>query len=354
MSNDELNIRSLSGSTEDLAKVKACFDDNASPKSLSHLQWQYAREDYPTDILCAIGSHENQERIAGIYAVFRSVFHVGDELVEGCQSLDTITDVHFRRRGLFKRLATELYERLAAEQVRFVYGFPNGASNPGFVKHLGWNNLDPVPYLVRPIRTSYLQRASKLPMQLPSLRIPSLPESLTQAVSKVRIEEAITFSDEHTHLWDEFRREQRIAVALRRSASYLNWRYRDHATFDYTTLQAVDHQDQLKGWVTLRVADKHGGKIAYIMELVHSSKRIGVALLNSALKRAAEQGAEIAIAWNFSHTPNHTVYMASLFAPLPRKLWPVELHFGYRSFQPAAELNEQSNWYISYSDSDTV
>ena len=50
------------------------------------------------------------------------------------------------------------------------------------------------------------------------------------------------------------------------------------------------------------------------------------------------------------------IFKNQLFFKLPEKLKPIELHFGVKSFNNdiSSIVNKRDNWYLSYSDSDTV
>src|SRR5699024_1108381 len=80
----------------------------------------------------------------------------------GSQSLDTLVAPEARGQGLFNKLASQVYDEAKNRDIAFVYGFPNGNSAHGFFNKLGWVNLDPVPFLVLPLRSRYI--LSKLPI----------------------------------------------------------------------------------------------------------------------------------------------------------------------------------------------
>jgi hypothetical protein len=70
----------------------------------------------------------------------------------------------------------------------------------------------------------------------------------------------------------------------------------------------------------------------------------------------AADGADMALAWCFSHSPNARAYAKVGFVPLPERLRPIELHVGVRVLDESLfdVLTNQENWYLSYCDSDTV
>ncbi|MBK8499336.1 MAG: GNAT family N-acetyltransferase [Flavobacteriales bacterium] len=80
--------------------------------------------------------------IDGEPAAYYGVFPVRVRLAGGdhlaAQSGDTMTDPAHQKKGLFIRLAMRTYELAQANGVRFIFGFPNENSRPGFERRLTW------------------------------------------------------------------------------------------------------------------------------------------------------------------------------------------------------------------------
>ena len=70
----------------------------------------------------------------------------------------------------------------------------------------------------------------------------------------------------------------------------------------------------------------------------------------------ARAGADVALAWCLSHSPNVSCYYRTGFVPFPERFRPIELHFGARAFDKSVEqvVGDRRSWYLSYLDSDTV
>jgi hypothetical protein len=283
---------------------------------------------------------------------------VGQVLVTGAQSLDTLTDARYRGRGLFVSLATSLYARLATTDVGLVYGFPNDSSAHGFFNKLKWNRLDPLPMLVRPLRSRYF--AARVPgigaalSQLPDMAWPiSKP---APAPSGSHLEEITRFDDRFDSLWAMVAPQYPVAVV--RDSRYLNWRFVARPGGEYSTVALVTSEGRVLGFVTFCVLEKHGGRIGYLMELMidPTASRAARVLLGVALDRMKKRGADAVLAWNLPHSPTAAAHRRAGFLPLPERIRPIHLHFGARSFRPEFEtlLASRTNWYVSYADSDTV
>ncbi len=76
--------------------------------------------------------------VAAYYGVFPVLVRSSGKVVLAAQSGDTMTDPDHQKRGLFIKLAKRTYALARDEGVRFVFGFPNENSFPGFQNKLDW------------------------------------------------------------------------------------------------------------------------------------------------------------------------------------------------------------------------
>jgi hypothetical protein len=336
----EYEISALSAESN-WGEIVDVFRKNGWSRSLAAVHWQY--KESPTKRVY-VNVARQRDSTAALYASLPNFFQSGGRDILGIQSLDTLTDENHRGNGLFKGLAQDLFERVESHGLGLVYGFPNAASAPGFFSSLGWECLDPVPFLVRPINLSYFIKTG-VPAGLRSL--PALPIS-----EKFEIREVALESLPLDEIWEEFRVS--FDTGLIRDARYLKWRF-SKPNEDYRVFAAFD-AGEVCGFLVLNVMEKHGGRIGYVMELMtrRPSKAMELAheLLNSAVRYFHAQRCDAALAWHFPHSPYFLAYLTSGFLPLPERLRPIELHFGCRSFN-GAKLTRK-DWYLSYCDSDTV
>lgn len=349
--NDPLHFRAMEPVESDLIAFRECFERNGTHRNLDALRWQYFGN--PT---CErfVDFAISNERLAAIYAVQPAYVQVGNARLLAGQSVDTLVDSDFRGRGLFTKMAGRVYQQVLDHGGAFVYGFPNANSAPGFVGKLGWVSLDPVPFLLRPLRTAYL--ASKLPIvrgvrRLPDLRVPIWGPKLKNG-QEVRT--IVNIGPEVSALWKRFISKRTVAVE--RSAKYLKWRLAKPGEC-YECLGVFEGSDMV-AFCAFTVMTKHGGKLGYVVELLHAPEHdnVGAALLVEALRRMASEKADAVLAWCFQHSPNAGTYRRAGFFPLPEAFRPIELHFGVRPLDESLRplLVDRRNWYISYCDSDTV
>jgi hypothetical protein len=239
--------------------------------------------------------------------------------------------------------------------VAVLYAFPNDKSGPGFWGKLGWTRLAEPPFLVRPLRTRYfLSRLPKVGRMLG--RMPDLALPRPRAVPAERtIEAPAEWGAELDALWARF--AAGIGVAVERDAAFLRWRFAEKPGERYEA-RVLRRDDRIEGLVVWALKEKHGGRIGYLMELLHDPARPddGRALLSTAVRAMAEGGADAVLAWSLESAPNHAVYRRGGFLPMPEKLRPIRLNFGVRALDPALAplVQDLRSWYLSYSDSDTV
>lgn len=342
----------------DLRVYKACFDKNSLVKNLDALKWLHL-ENPPKDTLIDFAiPKDDPQNIAAIYALFPVRFTLFGKTVLACQSIDTLTDKAYRGKGLFLLLANSVFERAASSGYHFVYGFPNDQSAHGFFSKLGWTRLGTAPFLLRPIKTGYFTKRLLSKYKLPNF-LPSLPLARRKTVrlgADERIETIQAFDEGFDALWEEF--SKRTPIAVKRDAAYLQWRYIAKPGEDYRC-EALYAGESLRGFVVYTTKKKHGGTISYIMEMISLDDASGTKLLMHAQNNILAEGADAILALCFKHSPPYAAYLSTGFFTFPDKLRPIEMNFGGRLLAEVGDAEKTAfgsvdNWFVSYSDSDTV
>ena len=332
----------------DLENVRILFDRNGYPRTGDEVRWIYERTGEATPVAALA---ESGDETAGLYVVVPARFQVADRLVVAYQSLDTMVDERFRGAGLFTKTARTVYESLVREHRPFVYGFPNGNSFHGFIAKLEWISLDPVPFLFRPVGFGFA--AGKLHR---SLRwIPGRVPSRRSSGGDSQLVDVLPRAAEVDDLWADFSASLRVARV--RDHAFLSKRYSRHprTRYSYRTIRAGG---RLEGLIIYCAQDKHGGRVGYVMELMFRRGPDDAAkkLLSDAVSDMIADRCDGILAWCFDHSPAYRAFRHHWFLPLPPAVRPVALHLGVRVLDASllTELRERKNWYISYSDSDTV
>jgi len=277
------------------------------------------------------------DRIVGLCALIANKLRVEGSHLIGYQAMDTVVAPEARGRNAFVNMITCFYEEAGAAAV---YGFPNANAGPGWFGRLGWTRLGSAPFLFRPLRANYfLRRVSR---RLPQIPLPYFkrPSASVQALGR----EDLPYMEE---AWLRFSRS--IACAVERDAEYLRWRIFDHPTETYRVLG-----NGADSFVVGSLAEKHGGRIGYLMEAVGPPRDLP-GMIVALVHEHAEAEADAVLAWCPRWAPNYGAYRAAGFYPLPDRFRPIDISFGARQLDGRqSALTKGESWYLSYLDSDTV
>ena len=326
--------------------IQRMFLENGEDRSLDLINWQYV--DCPSGSMVSIAhlAGDVSDAPVALYAVLKNFMMLSGRRVVGAQSFDTLTNEKYRGRGLFKELALDVHKRMVSESVEVVYGIPNGSSYAGFQKHLKWRLLDPLPMLARPIGSRYARVLAKL--RKPEL----LQVSRKNSLSCSRI---LKVPSDVTDLFN--RSISPDYTGLVRDYEYLHWRLsRPGAT--YRMFESRDKHGKLLAFGAYELVLKHGCCLGYVMDVMVDvdRKELGSKVLKHMVREMKMRGADLVFAWATPSSPLRHMLNKSWFFPFPEKIRPIELHFGYRAFEPQLdeELSSRNLWTISYLDSDTV
>lgn len=80
----------------------------------------------------------DNDKLVGHYAVIPVSFLYKKNAMNAVLSMTTMVDASYRKYGIFAEQAQEVYDKATELKYKFVYGFPNKKSAPGFKKRLGW------------------------------------------------------------------------------------------------------------------------------------------------------------------------------------------------------------------------
>ena len=260
-----------------------------------------------------------------------------DRTLTGHQSMDTVVSEAARGQGLFTRMYNAYYDQTRAD---FVYGFPNSNSAHGFFTKLGWTRFGTVPMRIKPLRTGFIARRLKLgalDFVLPRFRRASGTSS-----------EFTSFGEAHGDNWRKMLARRPGIWGLDRSVDYLNWRYPDHPDNRYRLHGRADGS-----FVVSAILDKHDARILYVMEAIGEHDTLAD-MLREIHDDGARQGAELALIWSGERAPLAGVFGSAGYHYFPDRLRSNQINFGARIFISGRAPRTRDEWFLSYSDSDTV
>jgi Acetyltransferase (GNAT) domain len=135
---EQYNVKLISESDLKLISYlyKSCFNVEVSETFLKRKYDTLKLGKYTIGFLAL---DENSEP-AAYYGVFPIRIQVNNkDIFLAAQSGDTMTDKLHQSKGLFIKLAKETYGLAEKEGIKFVFGFPNQNSLPGFQRKLEWH-----------------------------------------------------------------------------------------------------------------------------------------------------------------------------------------------------------------------
>ncbi len=109
-----------------------CFKEKLDEKL-----WQWAYIDNPNGNPI-VSLYFDHDKLVGHYAVIPMSFILNKKSINAVLSMTTMVDASYRRYGVFIEQANEVYEVATELGYKFVCGFPNKKSAPGFKKRLNW------------------------------------------------------------------------------------------------------------------------------------------------------------------------------------------------------------------------
>ncbi|PCI48049.1 MAG: hypothetical protein COB49_06410, partial [Alphaproteobacteria bacterium] len=95
------------------------------------------------------------------YGLIPCQFRIEKHVILGAQSVDTMVDPDYQGQGLFTVLANKAIEAAYNKNIKFLIGFPNSNSMPGFVRRLNWNNIGSIISYQRPLNAKNVKRIPK-------------------------------------------------------------------------------------------------------------------------------------------------------------------------------------------------
>ncbi len=324
-----------------LTAVQQLFADADRSRTLDALRWQYLHG--PAGAGMTRGIRNDAGGLGVHYAVVPRRLSIRGSEVSAVQSLDVMTDEAWKGRGLYLRLAEDVYTRLAERNVQAVYGFPNEVAAPGFFESLGWESLGPVPLVVRPLPTA-------------AVAAPGLHRG-AGAVGVHGIVELSEVPESVELLWHRIAAQLRVTAV--RDYAFLRWRLDERPDVDYVRLGAFE-RGRLVGFGALAVGRRYGQRVGQVLDLLvdPAAERSGANLLRGMLSVARRRGCRVALAWNPRFAPNQLYFRRAGFLRAPAALQPVRVFAGVRVFNrrkpELLEAFDPSAWYFSYLDSDSV
>jgi GNAT superfamily N-acetyltransferase len=257
--------------------------------------------------------------------------------------VNVATDPRYRGQGVFSTLERENEAAAAESGSPLTVTFPNGASYPIFLRHLGWTDLPRLRLWARPLRAGAVVRyLLGRPGAQGGLRSPS---GSSQTLRGLDVRAVERFGSD----MDDLGRRAGAAYGNHfvRDAEYFNWRYLDSPR-DYRCFAAY-RVGALVGVAVVGHTFKHGVSAGFLADLVvgPDGYRETRALLSRALAEV-RGGADALVLLPPRIREQRRALLASGFAPTNKRL-----RFIGKVLRDGAELEERGEaWHFTLGDFD--
>lgn len=248
--------------------MKSVWGENEF-STLEYINWQYKNNPYGKPVgFLAYDGEERVEHIAAQYITIPTLLCSGAGPDKALQSVNTATKREHQGKGLFALTAKATYALGKARGYRWVYGFPNDSSFPGF-KKFGFSVPQPMFLYWRAVATGQLLTPSfwaQAVSIVKTWRSPSLTE-VARCDDTAELPDVSSFAPEAGDFF------------VPRSNDWLRFRYL-HPTRTYHCISAP------KGALVVRVlALSRSVRIAVVVDVLGEITASLVAEFNFFLKR---------------------------------------------------------------------
>ena len=305
---------------------------------------------------------QSDDKLVAQYAIIPVKMKIGDELITGSQSVDTMTHPNYRNQGIFEILANRAYEEAEEKGINIVYGFPNQYSYPGFIRKLDWFDVCALEPMIKPLKLENILGeyiTNKLLLKICTVSINLIFKSLykTQKAPKVSgltIRRVSSFDERINDFWERVRNDFPTMVV--RNQEYLNWRYANIPDIDYA-IYLAEKEDQILGYMVIKCEKWRGLIFGRIFDLVVPLERQAVAqsLILTATEFLKEAGADLILYRMIGSKAQYKTIRKAGFMRLPLTNWKTRFIARINKHELSEiVLRDPRFWFVQTGDSDAL
>lgn len=291
-----------------------CFNRKITKEFLI---WRYINN--PINEMLVNIALENNKIIAN-YSVSPCKLSINGNIEKVGLSMTTMTHPNFRGRGLFTKLASELYKKMLQSNYKAVIGFPNNNSHLSFVNKLKWKDI----------------------YEIPTMKLDLSKICDFNSYNNSNIINDKDFLQDYSKIINNNNNNNKIKIY--KDLEYLKWRFKDNPINKYDNYVLVQKQNVISSVVTKKFNN-------YEIDLVEMN-----ALDDSCTKKMLE--------WTIKNAINNNIRYINMWCQLNDSVHliaekigfvnsvPIS-YFGVRDFkEQVSALSIYNNWNIQMGDSD--
>jgi hypothetical protein len=291
--------------------------ERAFGRELSFDYWKWRYIDNPIKDTTLINLAWDENKLAAHYALSPTALFINGIKYCAALSMTTFTDPNYLRRGLFTKLAQELYSNNKSS-LDVVFGVPNDNSVSGFTNKLGFNLIKEIPMLESKISNVKINVCRKC-----------------EIVEK--------FDKRFDELFLNVINKYKIITS--RDSKYLNWRFVENPHNKYQIIAYIE-EEKVLGYAVIKTYNS--GMIGDIVDLIALNDSVLRHLLNFSFNLFQSKNILSVNTW-FCDNENMNTLKEFNFQESGQ-------YFHFIVKNNSEVLNENlfnfNNWYITMSDID--
>ena len=242
--------------------------------SLDYWMWRF--RDNPNGKIMIELCWDNHVLVAQ-YAVTPVMVSVSGNEYLAAVAMTAMTHPDYRGQGLFTKLGNRLCERLAQENYKMVWAFPNrNESHYGHIRNLRWCDICEIPMF-------HLE----------------LSDFRHKSVISDNIKEYTEFNGQFDDLWNEVKRDYTLIKT--RDRTFLDWRFRRNPQYKYRIFGYVKG-DTLLGYIIIK---KYQTEVDVVEFLTIQDSTIGKNLICALVTICQKMGVTGINMWMHLQNPLH-------------------------------------------------
>ena len=261
------------------ALFRRVFGNKSADASAARWDWQYRQNPNTTEPQIWIARDEG--RIVGQYATMPVRLRVNGQDIDASWGMDVMVAPERQRKGLGEVLFRTWDRHTGAS-----LGMGLSTGSHQLFRKLQWPDVGPVPCLVKPLSArAFARTRSPFVNGLLTMAARPLVAVLRSRGATPDVKPVREFDTRFTDLWE--RVASTFALAVRRDAAYLNWKYLALPHIRYSIL-ALDRGAAIDGYAVFRHVDEPRGRVTALVDLLADPRdRSAVTALLRAVERDA-------------------------------------------------------------------
>jgi GNAT superfamily N-acetyltransferase len=308
-----------------------------------YLRWLY--EQAPGAATPRLWLYRDGGQIRAHQGALPVTLKVGSASIDAQWSLDVMIHPSHRRRGIGSAM-----QRLVEDECQLTMGFEVSGAAQAACRKAGWSEVGAAPLYVRPFRLDTLLEHHHVPTVVARGarrlgRRLEAPIRVPQGLHGVHVQRP---DDAFDALWRDV--SPTLPVAVQRDARFLRWRFHAFPEAGRYACIKLCEGERMLGYVVLRLADRDGRRIGYLVDYLCAPQRIGD-VLAFGLAELQRRGADAAHMVHLSPSFSAADMLALGFVPRGSR-WRLLVRDHKLAAGQQALLRDRSQWHLTLADSD--